>query len=536
MVALGLVGCRAELSAQPAEPDGSGGGGVGGAGGEAAGQGGFGGEAGGHGGTGGSGGVPSGPDAQILTEGDSGKYLLVGTMMTPGGVVEGELLIEGDLITCVAASCSDEPGAADAWVIATSGIIMPGMIDTHNHILFDIFDEDDWLPSKAYDNHNQWPNEERYGAMLDTKQYLNGESGSPVNVNCEMNKYGELKALVAGTTSVVGAGNPANKACYRTLTRTIDQSANGLCGTNPPKSCEDHVQIHTLFPTGSSANGVCANFDDGDTTAYLVHVGEGVNESALNEFDNLFTVSTEDGCLYDERTVIVHGTAFGDEQFTVMAENGMNLVWSPRSNVSLYGGGTDLSMTTDVPLALSKGITVALAPDWSMGGGPTLLHELRFADIVDNDQWGNILDAEMLTDMVTVNAAVVLDVADQLGKLEVGFKADVTVFGGDRSDPYASLLQAQPRDIRLVFVDGVPLYGDDQLAAMAPPSPGCEEIDVCGRAKFLCVARDGGDATNKFGQTYAQIVFALESELEAYDAMNLSGWDFAPIAPLAVCD
>jgi cytosine/adenosine deaminase-related metal-dependent hydrolase len=296
------------------------------------------------------------------------------------------------------------------------------------------------------------------------------------------------------------------------------------------------VQIHTLFPTGSSANGVCANFADGDTTAYLVHVGEGTNASALNEFANLFTVSAEDGCLYDERTTVVHGTAFGEDEFTTMATNGMSLVWSPKSNVALYGGGTDLSKTTDVPLAMSKGITVALAPDWSMGGGPQLLDELRFADLVDNDQWGNSLDAEMLTEMVTVNAAAVLDVADQLGSLKVGFTADVTVFGGDGTKPFASLLSAQARDIRLVFVDGVPLYGDDQLEPMAPQSPGCEMIDVCDREKFLCVARDDGTASNKFGQTYAEIVAALNTELGAYDAMDLTEWDFEPIAPLAVCD
>ena len=171
-----------------------------------------------------------------------------------------------------------------------------------------------------------------------------------------------------------------------------------------------------------------------------------------------------------------------------------------------------------------------------MGGGPTLLHELRFADQLDNSEWGDILDAKALTEMVTTKAAELLAVDDQIGQISQGFRADITVFGGDQNSPHEALLQATQRDIRLVLIDGVPLYGDDQLEPLAPTSPGCEAIDVCGRNKFLCVAIDGGDSSNKFGQTLADIEFALNTELGAYDAMNLSSWDFAPIAALATCD
>jgi hypothetical protein len=33
-----------------------------------------------------------------------------------------------------------------------------------------------------------------------------------MDLGCEMNKYGELKALIAGTRSVLGAASPANRA------------------------------------------------------------------------------------------------------------------------------------------------------------------------------------------------------------------------------------------------------------------------------------------------------------------------------------
>lgn len=483
-------------------------------------------------GTGGSVG-PSGPEAVIVSSGATDKILLRGTVLTPGAVIVGEVLVDGEFIVCVAPSCASEPAAATATVVETNGIIMPGMIDTHNHVLFSIFDETDWSPSKAYGNHNQWTNESRYGAVVDTKQYLNGESGSPINLNCELNKYGELKALVAGTTAMVGSANPGNKICYRTLTRTIDQSANGLCGTVPPQSCTDKVQANTLFPNSSSADKVCSNFATDKTRAYLIHLGEGVDASALAEFDKLNTATEPDGCLFSDRTVVVHGTAFGATEFDVMAQKGMGLVWSPRSNVFLYGSGTDLSQTTDVPAARTRGIEVALAPDWSLGGSKNLLEELRFADRVDNEMWGDGMDASTLVSMVTDAPARLLAVNDVVGTLEVGKRADIVVLGGDVALPYRSVVAATPRDIRLVMIDGVALYGDDQLQPVHEGA--CEAIDICGRAKFLCVAVAAGAAKDKLNQTYDEIVSALQTGLSDYDALGLTQWSFTPLAPLVEC-
>ena len=65
------------------------------------------------------------------------------------------------------------------------------------------------------------------------------------------------------------------------------------------------------------------------------------------------------------------GTAFGATEWAFMKSKGMKLVWSPASNMALY------KKTTNVPLALDKGILVSVAPDWSMGGSPNMLDELR---------------------------------------------------------------------------------------------------------------------------------------------------------------
>lgn len=80
----------------------------------------------------------------------------------------------------------------------------------------------------------------------------------------------------------------------------------------------------------------------------------------------------------------MHGTALGEAEFNVMAQNQMSSVWTPRSNVFLYCAVVDLTKTTNIPLARSKGINLALAPDWSLGGSINLLDEMHFANHVDD--------------------------------------------------------------------------------------------------------------------------------------------------------
>jgi hypothetical protein len=337
-----------------------------------------------------------------------------------------------------------------------------------------------------------------------------------------------MKGIVAGTTSIVGSANPLDKICYGSLARTIDQKSNDLA--------DDKVQVATLTPSGATADAVCQKFASDLTDAYLIHRGEGVDETSRAEFDKLGTLTTTPGCLYAPETTVVHGTAFGEAEFTIMANSGMSLVWSPRSNVFLYGAGTDYTKTTDVKTALALGINVALAPDWSLGGSPNLLSELKFADEVDKNRWNDeLLSPELLVQMVTINAAKVLGLDSILGSLEVNKKADVTVILGDVTQPYDTIVGAQPSDVSLVIVNGVALYGDAVLQSVGPQSPPCEALDICGTPKFACVAEPSGSSTDKLNQTWQEITTTLTSELENFDALNLTQWDFAPLTPLAMC-
>ncbi|CAN5763427.1 hypothetical protein BH09MYX1_BH09MYX1_14870 [soil metagenome] len=478
----------------------------------------------------------AGPDepATIIL-GAKDTILLIGTIITPDDVIEGQVLVEGQMITCVAegTACSEKPNAATATIIDTHGIIAPGLIDTHNHILFDIFDNDDWMTPNVNINHSEWTSEPRYGAMLDVKQCLANDSqgkpawcaqtpyGTPAgSLRCEMDKWGELKGLIAGTTSIVGLPGTA-AACFGSIARSIDVAQNGLGS--------DKVQTSAIFPPSkASADGVCANFASAKTDSYLIHVGEGTDSKALAEFAQLGAASTVPNCLFAPQTAITHCTAFTATEFQTMGTAGMKLIWSPQSNVALY------QATTNVPAALDANVTVALAPDWSMGGSQNMLDEMRFAKGWSDGHFASRLTTKDIVTMSTVNPAKVLALATRIGSIKEGFVADISVYRGNRATPYDTVVASTPRDVRLVMIGGVVLYGDDVLQPSALVPASCETMDICGGAKFLCVAT--AVTTDKLGQTYADIKGALEKALTDSDAQTTSdGWNFAPLAPIVKC-
>jgi hypothetical protein len=468
---------------------------------------------------------------ETIVPGAPDRFLLSGMIVTPDDAYAGQVLVEQASITCVATSCEAMAGASGATRIDTHGIIAPGLIDTHNHILFDIFDNSDWFPSQLYQDHDQWTSEPKYEAMLDVKQCLVDDSeGKPDwcattpygsaagSLRCEVDKFGELKGLVAGTTSIVGLPG-TSAACFGSLARSIDVAQNQLDS--------DKVQTSALYPP-SDPSSVCANFASGKTDAYLLHVGEGDDAKAGAELAAIGTMTTPADCLYAPQTAITHGVAFTQSDFAMMGSAGMKLVWSPQSNVSLYG------TTADIPTAIAAGVTISLAPDWSMGGSQNMLDELRFAHAWDTAHWSDSLASKDLVAMATTHAAHVLALDGQLGQLAPGYLADLAVYAGDPSAPYDAIVGAQPQNIELVMVGGVVLYGDTVLAPAAPAQPGCEAIDICGTPKFLCVATT--DTTNKMNQTYADITAALTQGLADADAATPDdGFSFSPLTPLVTC-
>ncbi len=151
--------------------------------------------------------------ATTITVGtDPSKSVLKGRLITPEEIIDGELVIDGDTITCVAVDCQDPPGAT--IFLISDAYIFPGLIDAHNHVAYNVLPK--WTPPKLYKNRGQWQRASAYKAFKQPYTQLKDHD----KLFCEMVKYGELKALLSGVTTIQGTS--PNQACFRTLIRNAE--------------------------------------------------------------------------------------------------------------------------------------------------------------------------------------------------------------------------------------------------------------------------------------------------------------------------
>jgi len=436
-------------------------------------------------------GPPDGTDGPPVTDGavipgSKETLLFKGTVVTPDTVLpQGEVLVHQDTILCVAQSCASDPKAKEATVVDTAGIIYPGLIDAHNHTQYNYLPL--WQHPKLYTNHNQWQ------ATSEYKGFMAFHRDNDTALMCEMIKYGEIRSLVAGTTTI--QGTPLRK-CADTLIRNADLPYHGFADGDNVRT--NVLGVSTLET--ADAQKLLDEFASGKTRAYVIHLAEGIDETARKEFDQL-----ESFGLLKPQVVVIHGTALGQPELTKMKNAGMPMIWSPSSNLDLYGA------TNDIVAAHNLGLLIALAPDWTPSGDPNIMDELRTAWGLNQSKLGQLWQAKEMVQMATTRAAATLYLDKEIGALKPGMRADLMVLAGDRSRPYEALLSARLPAVRLVVVRGKVLYGEPALMIHLSPNEYCETVTICGAPRTLCV-KQSEDSTDKLNQSLGDI----ENTLKGY--------------------
>jgi 5-methylthioadenosine/S-adenosylhomocysteine deaminase len=438
-------------------------------------------------------------EAEILQTGTNG-LLLRGRVLVPGGVLNpGEVLVVGNVIVCVAESCRSDFRAADATWVETNGVISPGLIDAHNHIAYNFLPE--WIPpdERVFDNRYQWADEPSYEDHV--RPYAKYRS---TNTHfCPAARWGEFRSILHGTTTV--QGQSFQRACTRGLTRNADHDHD--LGPN-------HMRTSIASPrdiNDAAAQNYLDSFASG-TTRFAVHMQEGVSgNNVLSEFESFAGRDPRPNrhqgvSLLGFHSVLIHSVSLTEAQLVETRDANAKIVWSPSSNLVLYGE------TAPIARMVELGITIGLGPDWTPSGEDHMLAELRFArDYVEAASIRNITD-ELLWQMATVDGAEVVGLEEQVGRLEVGYVADITVFrdyGSSRA--FDEVIEARSDDVRLVLIDGQAYYGDATLSTLGRNAL-CEPFNACGTEKFFC-ARDS--AAGEYGLlTVSQIRQRLIDILE----------------------
>ena len=396
-------------------------------------------------------------------------------MADQAGVVDdGVVYVAGGSIVAVAERAAPPPGGFEhVKVLQTKGTIYPGLIDLHNHLSYDALQL--WAVPKKFSNRDQWAKGDTYRKLITGPMKVLGRTPEylPAIV-----RYVEAKCLVAGTTTSQGialASNAGIQRYYRGVVRNVEQ-------TDEPALPEAVTHISDFEATDRAKFLKRLR----SVKCLLLHLSEGVDTAARKHFLDL-KGSNGDWAVASSLAGI-HCVALEPADFDVLAHAGASMVWSPLSNLLLYG------QTADVAAARAAGVTVALGPDWSPSGSKNLLGELKLARLVSGLTGGAGLSDFELLSLATRDAAQILH-WDALGTLDHGKRADLLVVRGADGDAHGHLFACGEDDVELVVINGYPRYG------AAPPMQNllgtdaakAESATIAGRKRLLALQQASED-------------------------------------------
>jgi 5-methylthioadenosine/S-adenosylhomocysteine deaminase len=366
--------------------------------------------------------------------GPRAPFALHGCVLTPEKELsKGYVVVEGPTIRSVGTS---RPSGVD--VLDTDGVILPGLIDLHGHPEYNVFAA--WEPPREYVNRYAWRGSDEYALVV--KEPWAKLTAAPNSLLRELTRYAEVRALVAGVTAIQGA-SAKYPGKDEALVRNVDLP---IFGRHRARSVIDLDRVDA-----DRRKSLRKEIDDDKIDALYIHLAEGKpdNKRSRDEFGDLV-----DAKLLTDATVVIHGTALTDDSLGELKDAGGKLVWSPQSNLRLYG------QTTPAAKALELGIPMGLGADWLPSGSQSLLAELSVArrTLARQGASGETVDRKLVR-MVTSEAAEIAGVGDELGVLAEGRPADVLVLERRFEDPWENVLAASPSWVELVTIGGDLAYG-----------------------------------------------------------------------------
>jgi cytosine/adenosine deaminase-related metal-dependent hydrolase len=342
------------------------------------------------------------------------------------------------------------PTPARAAVDLTGCMVLPGLINAHDHLAFNLFP---LLGNPPYSNATEWARDVYHPDVSPVREHRM----VPRDVRLG---WGGLKNLISGVTTVAHH-DPDSRALLRNVSVKIAPAgwAHSLAFT--PDIASRYRRTPKKRP-------------------FVMHLAEGTDaESAAEilEADRLGVLN-----------VIVHAVALDASGWSLLKKRHAAVIACPVSNLFTLGRTLPRS-------AFSRGVPIALGTDSALTAPGDLLDVVRAARSV----WK--LSASRLYRMVTTDAAKILKLENGEGVIREGGVADLTVVRDIGLPPAETLLDL--RRVEMVIVSGKVKLVSERFARFA--GPGFQRISVEGRGRVWVdadVARLYEEATTRLGESF----------------------------------
>jgi 5-methylthioadenosine/S-adenosylhomocysteine deaminase len=398
----------------------------------------------------------------------------------PSAVFAGRIYLGDDgFVEAVVSGTAPAPaGFTNAPVVDTGdAFVIPGLIDLHNHLGYNALPL--WVEptqKKPFLHHNDWPNKPSYKPSISWPAWVLAKADPDA-----MLAYVQARALVGGTTAIQGW--PAFNRPPQMVLRDIDDEEAGTTNRNLV-----YTSVITETPLQLAHTAQLMSRGAG----FIYHCSEGQPGSVVARE---FTDVANAGCL-EKKMVAIHCNAVADSDWQRwQASDAGAVVWSPFSNLWLYG------TTTNIAAARKQGVSICLGSDWGPSGTKHVLGEIKVAKLVSQKQKFDLSDQDLVA-MITYNPGDVLTRcwSRQIGRLVQGSLGDVTVLKPrGNGDVWSQIVNATEREVMLVVVGGKPRYGDVDAMTAANAGP-TTVLSIGGRQRKLAIP-DPKDNTKAFQWT-----------------------------------
>ena len=405
------------------------------------------------------------------------------TMDAGDAVVEGDVLVRGARIAAV----GQDLGPADVTVDARGCAVLPGFVQTHVHLCQTLFRgaaDDlsliDWLKKRV------WPMEAahtaastRASARLGVAEMVRGgttcaltmetvrhteevfrvveEAGFRATVGkCMMDKGGDAPApLREATEDSVGEsialfekwhGRAGGRVRFCFAPRFAVSCTEELLRRVATLARERDVLVHTHASENRDEIEIVERETGMRNVVYLDSLGLG-----------------------GPGVVLAHCVHVNEQEVGLLAAKGTHVAHCPSSNMKLASG------VSPVAEMLARGVSVSLGAD----GAPCnnrldMFTEMRAASLLQKVVRGpEALPARRVLRMATVDGARALGLGDEIGSLEAGKRADLTVVDlrrphtTPRPDIISTIVYAaEAPDVRTVLIDGEVVLEDGELKTL----------------------------------------------------------------------
>ena len=396
-------------------------------------------------------------------------------------LTETALIIQNDIIKEVipVADTNSRQDLHQAEVITLENhILMPGLINTHTHaamsLLRGIADD---LPLMDWLNNHIWPAEKEWvdrqfiqdGVRLTVAEMIRG------GTTCLNDMY-FFPDVMARTCQQMGM-RATTGLIVLDFPTVWAQSADEYL--HKAMAVIDEVREFPLISTAFAPHAPYTVSDDPlekvamysselDMPVHMhIHetqfeVDDAIKNSGKSPLERLDQLN-----LLNPNLMAVHMTHLNEMEMERLAETGVNIVHCPESNLKLASGFCPVDQLHKL------GINVCLGTDGAASNNDLdMFSEMRTAALLGKGVSGDAssCNVEQSIRMATINGAKALGLADQIGSLEVGKKADIIAVDFSQLntqpvyDPAAQLVYAaNSMQVSHVWIDGEQKLKDYQL-------------------------------------------------------------------------